>query len=82
VVRSGLTLKNKESGLIWLKSNPLRQLHESINKRKGSLILIKLEHIEYLQVIEVTKGFQMQTPVLSSGLLDLLFKDLQISELD
>jgi hypothetical protein len=35
----------------------LRKLHESINKRQVSLILITLEHIEYLQMTEVTKGY-------------------------
>ena len=45
------------SGLRWLKGNPLRKLHESINKRQGSLILITLEDIEYLLVTEVTKGY-------------------------
>ena len=34
----------------------MRKLHESINKRQGSLILNTLENIEYLQVTEVTKG--------------------------
>jgi hypothetical protein len=43
--------------LKWLKGNPLRKLHESINKRKGSFILITLENIEYLQMTEVTKGY-------------------------
>ena len=43
--------------LRWLKGNPLRKPHESINKRKCSLILITLEHIEYIQVTEVTKGY-------------------------
>jgi hypothetical protein len=38
-------------------NNPLKKLHKSINKRQGSLILITLEHIEYLQVTEVTKGY-------------------------
>jgi hypothetical protein len=38
----------------------LRKLHESINKRQGPLILITLEHIEYLQVNEVTKGYLSQ----------------------
>ena len=40
-----------------VKGNPLRKLHESINKRKGYLILITLEHIEYRHVTEVTKGY-------------------------
>jgi hypothetical protein len=35
----------------------LKKLHESINKRQGSLISITLEHIEYLQVTDVTKGY-------------------------
>ena len=35
----------------------MRKLHESINKTQESLILITLEHIEYLQVTEVTKGY-------------------------
>jgi hypothetical protein len=38
VVRSWLTLKSGK----WVKvvkGNPLRKLHESINKRQGSLIL-------------------------------------------
>jgi hypothetical protein len=48
VVRSGL------------KGNPLRKLHESINKRQGSLILITLENIEYIQVTKVTKGYLSQ----------------------
>jgi hypothetical protein len=56
VVRSGLT-QNKESGLRWLKGNPLSKLHESINKRQGSISLITLENIEYLHVTEVTKGY-------------------------
>jgi hypothetical protein len=46
-----------EIGLRWLKGNPLRKLHESMNKRQGSLILITLEHIEYIQVTEVIKGY-------------------------
>ena len=40
-----------------LSGNPLRKIHESINKRQGSLILIILENIEYLHVNEVTKGY-------------------------
>jgi hypothetical protein len=57
VVRSGLVPKIRKVGLRWLKGNPLRKLHKSINKRQRSLILITLEHIEYLQVTEVTKGY-------------------------
>jgi hypothetical protein len=38
----------------------LRKLHDSINKRKCSLILITLENIEYIQVNEVTKGYLRQ----------------------
>jgi hypothetical protein len=49
--------QNKESGLRWLEGNPLRKLHKSINKRQGYLILITLEHIEYIQVTEVTKRY-------------------------
>jgi hypothetical protein len=39
----------KFRGSCWgpTKGNPLRKLHESINKRQDSLILITLENIEY-----------------------------------
>jgi hypothetical protein len=35
---------------------------ESINKRQGSLILITLEHIEYLYLSEVTKDIYNEIP--------------------
>jgi hypothetical protein len=52
-----LSVQVVRSGLRWLEGNPLRKLHKSINKRQGSPILKKLEHIEYLQVTKVIKGY-------------------------